>query len=49
VYAAEPIRAALRDRFAKSKARAKDAWEEGRTPLHPTQFIPLKPVDKVLA
>jgi nitrite reductase (NADH) large subunit len=49
VYAPEAVRAALRDRFKKSKARAKDPWEEGRAPLHPTQFIPLEPVDKVLA
>jgi nitrite reductase (NADH) large subunit len=49
VYAPEAARVALRDRFRKSKARAKDAWEEGASPVHPTQFIPLQPVDKVLA
>ena len=48
VYAPDTVREALRDRFRKSKARAKDAWDEGRAPLHPTQFIPLTPVDKVL-
>jgi nitrite reductase (NADH) large subunit len=48
VYAPEPARQALLDRFRKSKARAKDAWLEGETPIHPTQFIPLQPVDKVL-
>lgn len=48
VYAPEPARHALLDRFRKSKARAKDAWLEGETPIHPTQFIPLQPVDKVL-
>jgi nitrite reductase (NADH) large subunit len=48
VYALEAARAALLDRFHKSKARSHDAWEEGMLPLHPTQFIPLEPVDKVL-
>jgi len=48
VYAPDPVRAALLDRFHKSKARSHDAWEEGVTPLHPTQFLPLEPVDKVL-
>jgi nitrite reductase (NADH) large subunit len=48
VYAPEPVRAALLDRFHKSKARSHDAWEEGATPLHPTQFLPVEPVDKVL-
>jgi nitrite reductase (NADH) large subunit len=48
VYAPEPVRAALLDRFRKSKARSHDAWEEGATPLHPTQFLAVEPVDKVL-
>jgi len=49
VYAADTVRAALLDRFRKSKARAKDAWLEGDDPIHPTQFIPLELVDKVLS
>ncbi|HWB31442.1 MAG TPA: nitrite reductase large subunit NirB [Vicinamibacterales bacterium] len=48
VYAPDAARFALLDRFHKSKARSHDAWEEGAAPLHPTQFIPLEPVDKVL-
>jgi nitrite reductase (NADH) large subunit len=38
VYAPEAVREALLDRFRKSKARAKDAWLEGQSPRHPTQF-----------
>ncbi len=45
VYAPDPVRQALLDRLGKSKARAKDAWLEGREPKHPTQFIPLIPID----
>jgi nitrite reductase (NADH) large subunit len=49
VYAPELAKEALRDRFARSKARATDPWLEGRTPKHPTQFIPLRPIEKVNA
>ena len=43
VYAPEAVKQGLRDRFARSKARAVDPWLEGREPRHPTQFIPLRP------
>jgi nitrite reductase (NADH) large subunit len=49
VYASESVRQALRDRFTRSKARAVDPWLEGREPRHPTQFIPLKPLEQVNA
>ena len=49
VYAPEPIQQGLRDRFARSKARASDPWLEGRDPKHPSQFIPLRPIERVLA
>jgi nitrite reductase (NADH) large subunit len=49
VYAPDAVREGLLDRFRKSKARARDAWEEGAAPRHPTQFAPLEPLDKVLA
>jgi nitrite reductase (NADH) large subunit len=50
VYAPEPVRQALLDRLRKSKARATDAWLEGETPRHPTQFVSLQPLgDRVLA
>jgi nitrite reductase (NADH) large subunit len=47
VYAPDGDRQALRDRFARSKARAIDPWLEGREPRHPTQFIPLQPLEQV--
>jgi nitrite reductase (NADH) large subunit len=48
VYASDATRQALLDRFQKSKARARDPWLEGADPIHPTQFFPIEPVDKVL-
>jgi nitrite reductase (NADH) large subunit len=49
VYAPEVVRQALLDRLRKSKARASDAWLEGQAPRHPTQFIPLQPIEDVSA
>ena len=49
VYGPDSVKAALRDRFRKSKARSYDAWQEGRAPVHRTQFIPLQPIDEVPA
>jgi nitrite reductase (NADH) large subunit len=49
VYAPDAAKHALLDRLRKSKARARDAWLEGATPVNPTQFIPLTPLEKVLA
>ena len=49
VYAAEPVRLGLRDRFAKSKARSVDAWLEGRQPRTASQFVPIQALQKVLA
>jgi nitrite reductase (NADH) large subunit len=45
VYAPEPVREGLLDRLRKSKAKSSDAWQEGRAPKHPTQFIPLQPIE----
>jgi nitrite reductase (NADH) large subunit len=47
VYAPDHVKAGLRERFHRSKARSKDAWQEGRTPVHATQFVPLQPLDEV--
>jgi nitrite reductase (NADH) large subunit len=47
VYAPEIVREALLDRLRKSKARARDAWLEGQTPVNPTQFIPLRPIEEL--
>jgi nitrite reductase (NADH) large subunit len=49
VYAPDAARAALLDRFRKSKARSYDAWQEGRKPVNRTQFIPLEPIDSMTA
>jgi nitrite reductase (NADH) large subunit len=47
VYAPDAVKQALLDRLQKSKGRARDAWLEGQTPRHPTQFIPLQAVEQV--
>ena len=49
VYAPEPARQGLRDRFARSKARSHDAWLEGSDPINPTQFIPIQAIERTLA
>ncbi|HWV94808.1 MAG TPA: nitrite reductase large subunit NirB, partial [Vicinamibacterales bacterium] len=41
VYATDVVKAGLLDRLAKSKARARDAWQEGQSPRNPTQFAPV--------
>ena len=48
VYATDAIKDGLLDRLRKSKARARDSWQEGRSPNHPTQFIPLVSLEKVM-
>jgi hypothetical protein len=45
VYAQDAVRAALLDRLRKSKAHARDAWLEGQSPKHPTQFIPIQALE----
>jgi nitrite reductase (NADH) large subunit len=47
IYAPDAVKCGLRDRFAKSKARARDAWLEGQAPTDPTQFASLEVLDKV--
>ncbi len=49
VYAPDWQKQALLDRLRKSKARARDAWQEGVSPVNKTQFIPLIPMENVLA
>jgi nitrite reductase (NADH) large subunit len=48
VYAPDSVRHALLERLRKSKARARDAWQEGVQPVHRTQFIPLQPIEQGL-
>ena len=45
VYAPEATKRALLDRLQKSKAASKDAWLEGQSPVNPTQFIRLRPIE----
>jgi nitrite reductase (NADH) large subunit len=47
VYASAPVRHALLERLEKSKAHSYDAWKEGETWKHPTQFIRLQPLETV--
>ena len=49
VYAPEATRQGLLDRLKKSKAASRDAWLEGQSPVNPTQFIPLRPIESVLS
>jgi nitrite reductase (NADH) large subunit len=49
VYAQDAVKHGLLDRLRKSKARAYDAWTEGQSPVHPTQFIPIQALEKVHA
>jgi nitrite reductase (NADH) large subunit len=49
VYAPPEVRQGLLDRLRRSKARARDAWEEGRKPMHATQFTPIQPLQEVVS
>jgi nitrite reductase (NADH) large subunit len=49
VYATEAVRSGLLDRLRKSKARARDVWQEGQSPRTPTQFAAITVMDKVHA
>jgi nitrite reductase (NADH) large subunit len=49
VYAGDGVKQALLDRLRKSKARARDAWQEGATPRTPTQFHSIQPLEDALA
>lgn len=45
VYAPDADKQALLDRLARSKALAKDAWLEGRSPVNATQFVQIQPME----
>jgi len=45
VYAQEAVKQALLDRLRKSKAKATDAWLEGREPRTAAQFEPLRAME----
>src|SRR5262249_62317856 len=48
VYAPLAVQQGLRERLRKSKRIARDAWLEGDEPRHPTQFVQIQPIEKVL-
>jgi len=48
VYAPLAVQQGLRERLRKSKRIARDAWLEGDEPRHPTQFVQIEPIEKVL-
>jgi nitrite reductase (NADH) large subunit len=45
VYASDADKKAILDRLARSKALAKDAWLEGKTPVTATQFVQIQPME----
>lgn len=48
VYAPDTVKQGLRDRFARSKARAVDPWLERLEPRTPSQFVQIQSIEKVL-
>ena len=48
VYAPLAVQQGLRERLRKSKRLAQDAWLEGDEPRHPTQFVQIEALEKVL-
>jgi nitrite reductase (NADH) large subunit len=46
VYATDPDRHKLLDRLHRSKAISRDAWLEGETPVDPTQFVQIEPLNQ---
>ncbi len=48
VYATDEVREALLDRLRKSKALSRDAWLERDDPKHPTQFVQIEPLERIL-
>ncbi len=49
VYAPEVERNKLLDRLRRSKAISKDAWLERESPVNPTQFVQIEPMEEVRA
>jgi nitrite reductase (NADH) large subunit len=48
VYAPGPAKEGLLERLRKSKAVSRDAWLEGETPHHPTQFVQIQALEEVV-
>jgi nitrite reductase (NADH) large subunit len=49
VYAPLAVQQGLRERYRRSKRLSQDAWLEGDTPRHQTQFVQIEPLEKVQA
>lgn len=49
VYAPDAEKKKLLDRLQRSKAMAKDAWLEGQSPVNPTQFVQIQPLENTFA
>ena len=49
VYAPDAQKEKLLDRLRRSKGISKDAWLERENPVHPTQFVQIKPLEEVFA
>jgi nitrite reductase (NADH) large subunit len=47
VYATASQRRDLLKRLQKSKALSRDAWLERKTPVHPTQFVQIQPLETI--
>jgi nitrite reductase [NAD(P)H] large subunit len=47
IYASETARRGLLERLEKSKAISYDAWQEGSSPLNPTQFVSIQAMEEV--
>jgi nitrite reductase (NADH) large subunit len=45
VYAPDSVRRGLLDRLARSKELSKDAWLERDSPVNPTQFVQIQPME----
>ncbi|HWB83909.1 MAG TPA: nitrite reductase large subunit NirB [Bryobacteraceae bacterium] len=48
VYAPAAQKRALLRRLQKSKTVARDAWLERETPIHPTQFVQIQPMEAMI-
>jgi nitrite reductase (NADH) large subunit len=47
IYASEVTKQGLLDRLSKSKALSYDAWLEGENPRNATQFVQIRPLERV--
>ena len=48
VYAPLSVQQGLLERLHKSKRLSRDAWLEGDEPRHPTQFVQIEPLEKII-